>query len=754
MTNEMTPLRGKGQSWQFGQVPRRSFHAPDVNDIDAVSAWFPATVPGNVRLDLLAQDIIPDPFWDEQYKAGDWVDEVDWWYRTTFKTELQPGERAFIRFHGLDYLSAVFANGQELARHEGMFSRLTVEVTDLVRNGSCALAVRLWGSSALPRRRLSVLQKAWNIIGQRLQGNWESVYPNRSAVLKTQMSFGWDFAPRVRTVGIWDEVEYIVTGDVFIEDCQVNVDPTGQGAVYLSLNRGQTDPLQISLTITPANFEGPEFRVPVSTFSSKLNFALPNPKLWQPWDRGFPHLYTLQVDIPGSSSLTKRFGIRSVELRDWQFWINGQNEFIRGLNWVPADVFPGRVTPADYAELLRLAKESGANMLRVWGGGLREKQAFYDRCDEQGMLIWQEFPFACMFLGAYPRDRRYRTLVEQEVADIVRQLDHHPSLVVWCGGNEFSPNRNKPLGQSIARSIQAVSRSPRPFLPASPEPGDAHNWRVWHGQAPFAAYQQEAARFLSEFGLQALPDRPTLEAMLPDPTTGWETHNGEAEKLRHYFELFLTETNGGQRPAPSLSDGSAVNGLEDLIVASQRAQATGLQIAIEHMRRRKAQTGGVMVWQFNEPWPAISWAIVDYFRRPKLAYRLLKTWYNPILVCLEFTPGLNWQAGDVFEAVVWGVNDTLDVVGGASQRDAGRWRVTLDGEIIFEQEAVSLPPNSAVRVGEISYPLKQKPEKISVVWQAEEGTIAHNSYDLTWRDGPPAGWRQKFRRWMAEWLLR
>jgi len=740
--------------WQLGHVPRREFNSPEISDLDAVKDWLPARVPGNVRLDLLAYGMIPDPFREDRYRKSDWVDEVDWWYRITIEPEWEAGQRVFARFHGIDYRFAIFVNGQEAARREGMFSRQTIEITAAAQNGPVDLAVRIWGSEALPKRRLNAGQKLWQSIAQLLPEGKNGVYPDRSATLKAQYSFGWDFAPRILTLGIWDTVELITTGAASIEDCQINVSPDGKGDILLTLNALEDEEIPVTYTVSPHNFEGEAVSGQVSGWAGErvgkevsgghspftiyhLPFTIPNPKLWQPWDRGFPHLYTLQVDIPGDS-LTLQFGIRSVELADWQFRINGQNEFIRGLNWVPADSFPGRVTANDYRELLRLAKDTGANMLRVWGGGLREKQVFYNLCDEMGLLVWQEFPFACMFLGTYPHDQQFLNLVEQETADIVRQLDNHPSVVAWCGGNEFSPKRNQALVQAMTHALQNAQHAPRPFIPASPGPGDAHNWLVWHGKAPLSAYREEEARFLSEFGLQALPDLATLEAMLPNPEIGWESHQGDRAKLQRYFKLFLPD-NGGLR--------SAVNGLTELITASQRAQAAGLQIAIEGMRRRKGDSGGVILWQFNEPWPAISWAIVDYFRRPKLAYRLLKRWYNPLLLSLDFEAGMNWQSGDLFEAEVWGVNDSLDVTRGACY-------VSLDGERIFETEDVTLPPDSSLRLGRIAYRLEKKPQELVVALWSGEQMIAQNNYDLGWRDEAKINLWQRFRRWVAEKTLR
>lgn len=752
--------------WRFGQVPRRPFTAADVNDLAAVTEWLPATIPGNVRTDLLALNRIPDPFFGEGYQDSLWVEAVDWWYRRRLQTApLAPDQRAFLIFEGIDYLSAIFVNGQEMARHEGMFSRQIIEVTGALHPGPAELAVRLWGSSALPRRHLTLGQRIWQKLAGLGYRSWPGIYPDRSASLKCQMSFGWDFAPPIRTMGIWDEASLVISGPVFIAGASVvgaSQPPTlGQAVTHapadisinLTLEADRARRVGVTVRISPANFQGASpgpfqfsLDLPPGRSNQRLPLRLPQAALWQPWDRGRPHLYHFQIEIAGMDGQPLderaiRTGLRAIELQAWQFSLNNQPEFIRGLNWVPADSFPGRLRAEDYARLLAMARQSGANLLRVWGGGLREKQAFYDLCDELGLLVWQEFPFACMFLGAYPRHRAYLRLVEAECGAIVRQLRHHPSVVVWCGGNEFSRRRNRPLLERLAALVHRHDGT-RPFIPVSPSfehGGDAHNWHVWHGGAPLQTYQAETARFLSEFGLQALPHLETLAAALPDPAAQWPTRQADRPKLERYASLFQAEVD---RATPS-----PLSNLQALITNSQRAQAVALQTAIEHMRRRRGEAGGVCLWQFNEPWPAISWAIVDYFGRPKLAYNRLADWYNPILVSLKFPVGHRWQAGEVFTAEIWAINDTPQPFVEC------RLQISLDGSPIHFQP-FDLPAASARRVGRLAYCLAGAPRHIRLALSHRSGTLARNSYDLAWFDETGQRLSHRLRRWMADWVLR
>lgn len=770
-------------AWRFGHVPQQPFAAANVNDMSQVPDWLPATVPGNVRSDLLALGQISDPLVAENYRDSLWVEAADWWYQRDLELEpLASHQQAFLIFDGLDYLSAIFLQGREIARYEGMFSRRTLDVTAGLRTGQGTLAVRLWGSNALPRRRLTLWQRAWQSVAGRFYRSWAGIYPDRSATFKCQMSFGWDFAPPIRSIGIWDEARLIVTGPVAIVDAsaisRAEAASSATMSILLSLNALVACRTAVTLTIAPANFsESPqsfEFQLdlPGGCSEHRLDCCLSHVRLWQPWDRGFPHLYhvTATVSPPDAPTdeVTLRTGVRTVQLQlptsyahpplsdlqsplPWQFRLNGRREFIRGLNWVPADSLPGRLRRADYQHLLGLARDCGANLLRVWGGGLREKQVFYDLCDEGGLLVWQEFPLACMFLGSYSRRPDDLARLEAEGAAIVRQTRHHPSLIAWCGGNEFSRRRNRPLIKTLHRLVRRYDGS-RPFIATSPGPGDVHHWDVWHGDAPLPAYQHETAPFVSEFGLQALPSLDTLTTALADPLDPlqWPSHHADLKKLYRYAAPFLKgqeHTNNQLLITGTLSSPLPISHLSSLILASQRAQAAGLQLLIERMRRRKDQAGGLCLWQFNEPWPAISWAIVDHFRRPKLAYERLKTWYAPLLVCLDCPLGRAWQVGDEFSATIWAIND------GLAAYPACHLCVELDHRLIHEQ-LLDIGPDSARPVGSVRHRFTTWPQQLDLFLTLDGRLLCHNYYALDWIDSNPGSRLLRLKRRIAELVMR
>jgi beta-mannosidase len=477
-------------------------------------------------------------------------------------------------------------------------------------------------------------------------------------------------------------------------------------------------------------------------------FQVANPQPWNSWDRGEPTLYTLRIGVSDgaglSDSLGLQFGLRTVELTPnpgapfdaapWTFTLNGEPSFIRGANWVPADAIPARVRRQEYADLIGMARDANINLLRVWGGGLKEKQAFYDLCDEQGIMLWQEFPFAGAGADYFPRDRGYLQLVRQESEAIVRSLRNHPAVVLWCGGNEFIPGANRHV-TSIVRDVVANLDGTRPFKPASPSSDESHNWRVWHGRANTRDYQQDGALFFSEFGLQSAPAVETLERFLPadqlyPPNEGWEYHNAEIDKLARYAAPLLASRAG-----------RAID-LDSLVAASQEAQLRGLQIAIEHARRNKPRVSGCAFWQFNEPWYSICWSVIDYTRRPKRALEKIKELYNPVLVSFAY-PLRQRATGEIVSGQLWLVND--------SNRE---YEGSLNGwhnDIPVVTRDLVIPPNSTGSFESLDLQLAPGANVLRLEYRAAE-MLSTNEYDLNYCDTGEITRQQALLAKLAAWL--
>jgi beta-mannosidase len=313
--------------------------------------------------------------------------------------------------------------------------------------------------------------------------------------------------------------------------------------------------------------------------------------------------------------------------------------------------------------------------------------------------------------------------------------------VLWCGGNEFNPERNRPVVDTLHRTVTRLDAE-RPFLDASPAGGDGHNWQVWHEFYPPSAYRQDQALFASEFGLQAMPDRETLQQFIPPeelwpPGPSWGYHGAELHKLLRYARPFLRNS----KPA-----------LDELIEASQRAQADALQIAIEHYRRTKARGGGgVLIWQLNEPWPAISWSLVDYRRRQKAAYAVVQRIMNPVLVSLEY-PLRRYQSGDELPVGIWLINDLpADLTG--SELEIVLW--TGPGQAAARHAArVEIQPASVHEVGRLSWTLPPGDDwHITCKLSRQGQVLSANEYDLTVHDDDEPTLQQRVRAWLRNLVV-
>lgn len=748
-------------NWFVGAVAPQKF--PAANDFAQVEGWIPATVPGDVRLDLLNINKIPDPLLGKNNEASQWVDEYDWWYRCdVLSSQMQSREgetdvpRTFLIFEGVDYQCAVYWNDLELGKHVGMFSRQVYEIPrGRIVDGTNRLTLRVSGGNQLPRVKLNPPEHVWRGVAGRLlpHAAQAAEFPDRYATLKCQMSYGWDFAPRLLTCGIWDNASIVRTRGVFVREVWVQGVPDGRVRVMLDLDTLMPRDVRVRLDVRGRNFDvTPQaFEMPHRLDKSgPQTFALDlsQPRLWNPWDRGAPNVYELRATILDDDgeldAVETSFGLRTIELdrnegasadaAPWTFTINGQPEFIRGANWVPVDAIPARVTREDYADLLQLVRDANINLLRVWGGGLKEKGAFYELCDELGILVWQEFPFSGAGVDYFPNHAQYLSLARQECNGIVRLLRNHPSVVLWCGGNEFIPRANRHVIE-VLREAVAANDGTRPFKPASPSQDESHNWRVWHGLANTRDYEKDTALFLGEFGMQAAPNVETLRRFLPDeamypPNAEWEYHNAEREKLWRYA-----------RPVLGEQDLQTVT-VEQFVAASQEAQLRGLQIAIEYVRRNKPRVSGCAFWQFNEPWYSICWSVVDYSRTPKRAYWKIKELYNPVLVSFAY-PYRTRAEGEIVSGQVWLVNDTLNELHGTLQAWHNEAQViSLD---------VVLQPNEAHALDALD--LRLEPGKNALRFELRgDDFVSTNEYDLNYCDTGEINTRRALLTEAAAWL--
>ncbi|MHA2297727.1 MAG: glycoside hydrolase family 2 protein [Candidatus Hodarchaeales archaeon] len=473
-------------------------------------------------------------------------------------------------------------------------------------------------------------------------------------------NYGWDFAPRAVLLGI-GKARIVEKGELSIESIFVNTeeidDQNADVTIELEIETQVKGIYQFIIEISTTDSDDicyhKEFKVELVEGRNYLakRIKILNPLLWWPNGYGEQPIYEIKVAEKNTDSYFKtRFGIRKVKLileesdeKIFVFEINNRKIWAKGANWVPTDALTNYSDEEKYVNLLKLAKKANFNMLRIWGGGVVEKGVFYDTCDNYGLMIWHDFQFACSF---YPEDEKYLNNVEQEVTQIVKRLRNHPSIVIWCGNNEnewiYSMNfpdeykngteRGYKLHELKGKICSTLDPS-RPYWRSSPwgpandpnsqEEGNNHDWNVWHAMVGYENYAKNFAKFVTEFGIQALPVKETIDRIFSfqtqeQPNDAWTFHNIDLEKIKINMEKI----------------GNPMS-IEEWILYSQAVQALGLKFAIEIWRSRKFETAGSLIWQFNEPWPTICWSLVDYYSRPKMAYWLVKRAYEPVIIVYD-----------------------------------------------------------------------------------------------------------------------
>jgi beta-mannosidase len=784
--NQVISLNGLWQLKDFepgGGAKVRAF-APDLLTQD----WLAAQVPGEVHSALLAAGRLPDPFYGTNVEQVQWVERREWWYRRDFDVSLLapgPHGRDLLTFEGLDTFATVYLNGEALGSHRNMFYPAVFDVTGRLRYGETNnLAVRL----DPPYLYLE---------GKSIPGQWGDYNANqRVFARKTQSHFSWDWAPRLVNLGLWQGVRlerfqtarlrspYLHTLEATTRQATVRLEAEVEGwgvstsdlLLKASLRRGE---VEISL------------EAPVVNGQAGGLFSLENPALWWPHGYGDPALYDLEVTLWQGQILldtfTDRVGLRTLTLdrspdpdepgaEFFTFVVNGVPVFAKGANWIPADLLNGRIDPARYATLLTLLVEAHGNMLRVWGGGQYEPEAFYRQADELGILIWQDFMFAC---GLYPDfDPAFVEEVRQEAEYQMRRLRNRPSLAIWVGNNENDwvedvtrwqePGHDFPgksLYHRLLPQITARLDPARPYWPSSPyggndhngeQAGDAHNWSVWHGNvAPrrfgeeprrdwspegvsYRHYGEDQSRFISEFGIHALPVLETLRRNVPES----ELYFGSPGLL------FRNKDNPKDKGNMLMQAHTGLpRDLSEYIDFSMITQAEGLKFGIEHFRRRMFHCSGALVWQWNDCWPGLTWAVLDYYTFPKAGYFYLKRAFAPVMASFK-----QEAAGGVS---LWLTNDTLAPVGPTLT-----WtQSAFDGRVV-RQETVKaeVGPNSSRSVARITADmLGPGDHRGEFLWvSGSEGRLPANRHffaevkELA-REKPPVkvAWEQAGNSWLA-----
>ncbi|MEU6407034.1 glycoside hydrolase family 2 protein [Streptomyces sp. NPDC046985] len=650
-----TPLTS-GWTLRLDASRRRPAQAPDALADRSVTA----TVPGCVHTDLLTAGLIPDPFLDRNEEDVAWVGRADWTYRTELPPSAAGHERTDLVFDGLDTVAEIRLGDTLLGRTRNMHRSYRFDATEALRGAPVPLTVAFTSAYEEADRVRSAL------------GDRPGAYPEPYQFLrKMACSFGWDWGPTLVTAGLWRQprLEHWSTARLADVRPEVTVREDGAGIVrvHVAVRRapGGTDrTLRLTLRVAGVEAHG---ELPPGADETTLRAEAPDVALWWPRGYGDQPRYACAVtlaDAAGDEPLDRwerRVGFRTVALDTaedehgsaFTLVVNGTPLFARGVNWIPDDVFPSRVTPQRYRRRLRQAADAGADLVRVWGGGVYESDDFYDACDELGLMVWQDFPFAC---AAYPEEEPLRSEVEAEARENVVRLMPHPSLVLWNGNNEnlwgFRDWGWEPAlaGGSwgggyyldLLPRVVAETDPTRPYWagspwsgswqrhPNDPAHGTTHSWEVWN-RRDYAAYLDSVPRFVAEFGWQAPPAYATLRRAVGDrpltPEAPGVLHHQKAEDGNGKL------ARGLARRFPPPADFDAWHYL------TQVNQARAVAVGVEHWRSHWPRCAGTILWQLNDCWPATSWAAVDGDGREKPLYHELKRLYADRLLTFQRRDG-------------------------------------------------------------------------------------------------------------------
>ena len=635
--------------------------------------WLPAKVPGSVYGDLLANKRIEDPFWRDNEDQALALMENGFEYENQFAVtqNMLNSSRITLRFEGLDTLADVYLNGVLAGKADNMHRTWEFEVKRLLKKEGNVLRI-LFHS---PTRFIREASKKTHAGGA---SECMDGFPH---LRKAHCMFGWDWGPRLPDAGIWRDVKLLGIKTARIDSVYIT-QKHKKDAVELSMKveLDKADPAAqngLSCEVIITSPGGQETHYP----GSPAKIVIENPERWWPNGFGAQPLYTVAVRLLSKSGTEidrweKRIGLRTLTVRiqkdkwgeSFAHEVNGVQIFALGADYIPEDNLLGRVTEKRTRRLLEQCAAANFNTLRVWGGGYYPNDFFFDICDELGLIVWQDFMFAC---AVYDLSEDFERNIRAELADNIKRLRHHACLGLWCGNNEMemfvdmgtwvsSPKQKADYIKMYEYIFPQVLKEHDPgafYWPASPSSGgsfdapndpsrgDVHYWDVWHGNKPFSDYRSHCFRYVSEFGFQSFPCMKTLESFtLPQDRNAFsyimdrhQRNNAANGKIINYLaQTFLYPSS-----------------LDALIYASQLLQAEAIKYGVEHFRRNRGRCMGAIYWQLNDIWPGASWSSIDYHGRWKALHYYARRFFQPLMIsCCEEglltqNPNANAQPGTI-----------------------------------------------------------------------------------------------------------
>ena len=609
--------------------------------------WNLATVPGNIHSDLLENKLIEHPFIGNNEEKLQWISKTDWDYKTTFLVDRKTLQKRHIElsFEGLDTYASVFLNDSLILKTNNAFREFQVEVKSILK----------------AENELRIVFENTSISEDKEKNSLKYTLPegNRIFTRKAQFQYGWDWGPKLNTSGIWRPIKLTAWNDYKIENINIIqktlTDSIASLIVEIADSNFSKDVLNYEVYINDTlQFQKPE--------KPEIPITIKNPKRWWPHNLGEPYLYDIKVVVRNGKtildSVLVKKGLRTIDLitekdsigESFYFKVNDVAVYAKGANYIPQNSMQNQVTNAHYEKLLNDVVDANMNMLRVWGGGIYENDIFYDLCDEKGILVWQDFMFAC---AMYPGDQAFLENVQEEATQNVKRLRNHASIALWCGNNEnaegwnrwgWQADRSEHEKEEIWSYYLKVFDSILPntvdkltdtdYWESSPKygrgnpkykfEGDAHDWWIWHDAYPFEHLEENVPRFMSEFGFQSFPSYEAIKYinqsdLIDISANSFQSHQKHSrgfQLIREYMER----------------DFSVPEKAEDYVYMSQLLQAYGITKGIEAQRRAKPYNMGTLYWQLNDCWPVVSWSSIDFFGKWKALHYKAKHSFEDVLV--------------------------------------------------------------------------------------------------------------------------
>lgn len=644
------------KGWEFSQVGK--------------GEWLPASVPGTVHQDLIDNKLLVNPFYGMNEEKVQWVEKEDWVYRTSFNvTEEQLArDAAFLDFEGLDTYADIYLNGSLLKRTDNMFVGYSLPIKDVLRKGENRLQVYFHSpiKQTLPQ---------WETDGFQYPADNDhsktrvSIYSR-----KAPYSYGWDWGIRLVTSGIWRPVTLSFCDVACIEDYWVEQVSVSENLAkinnVLELNSVSKETQQAEILFICSYKDEEKITdrkaaiLNPGTNKIVLPIEISNPHLWMPNGWGEAALYDFEVVVKVGdqviASEKKRIGLRSIKVvmeddkdgKSFYFVVNGQPLFAKGSNFIPDDTLLPNVTTERYYQLMKDVKEANHNMIRVWAGGIYEDDRFYDAADEMGILVWQDFIFAC---STYPSDTNFLRRVEEEAEYNIKRLRNHACLAMWCGNNEIyegmrfwgwkrkydeviwkemNEGYNKLFHQLLPNMVEKYDAG-RFYMHGSPyesnwgrphtwKIADSHNWGTWYGKKPFESLDTELPRFMSEFGFQSIPEMKTIATFAEPEDYALESKVMNAHQKATIGNALIKKTMALYYDVPE--------DFEELVYKGLVLQGFGIRHGIEAHRRNRPYCMGSLYWQLNDSWPVVSWSSIDYYGNWKAMHYQGKRAFAPVLL--------------------------------------------------------------------------------------------------------------------------